>query len=120
MIQEIPEIDFIESESKTGVSVITVNIKENYKNMRPIWDKLRRKIDRVEPELPEGTRTPVVNYEFVDVFGSIIGLNRTVDADTAEGQAVWIRYIVSWTRGNHLRAATSSLSVACLVLAAAA
>jgi len=43
-----------------------------------------------------------------------------VDADTAEGQAVWIRYIVSWTRGNHLRAATSSLSVACLVLAAAA
>ena len=42
-----------------------------------------------------------------------------VDADTAQGQAVWAGYLVSWTRGNHVRALTSALSVVCLLLAAA-
>lgn len=43
-----------------------------------------------------------------------------VDASSPEGNAVWADYLVSWTRGNHLRAATSTFSVACLALAAAA
>lgn len=43
-----------------------------------------------------------------------------VDADTAEGHAVWADYLVGWTRGNHLRATTSALSVGCLVVAASA
>ena len=73
-IQEIPELDYIESRSLTGLSVITVNIKESYKNMRPIWDNLRRKVDRETPFLPEGVLKPVVNDEFGDVFGMIINL----------------------------------------------
>lgn len=43
-----------------------------------------------------------------------------VDPDTLEGQAVWARYLVSWTSGNHVRAATAAASAACLVLAAGA
>jgi uncharacterized membrane protein len=43
-----------------------------------------------------------------------------IEAQSTEGQAVWADYLVTWTRGNHLRAATSALSVACLVVAAAA
>ncbi|MDH4169949.1 MAG: DUF1772 domain-containing protein [Acidimicrobiia bacterium] len=42
-----------------------------------------------------------------------------VDADSAEGQAVWAGYLVSWTRGNHVRTVTAALSVVCLLLAAA-
>lgn len=45
-------------------------------------------------------------------------LNR-VDADSADGQAVWASYLVTWTRGNHVRTLTSALSVACLLQAAA-
>jgi multidrug efflux pump subunit AcrB len=73
-IQEIPELDFISSESKTGVSLIYVNILESYSEMRPIYDDLRRKVDRVRPELPEGVIGPIVNDEFGDVFGIIIAL----------------------------------------------
>ena len=73
-IQEIPELDFIESRSMTGLSVITVNIKESYKDMRPIWDNLRRKVERETPFLPAGVADPVVNDEFGDVFGIIINL----------------------------------------------
>lgn len=43
-----------------------------------------------------------------------------VDPESSEGHAVWATYLVSWTRGNHVRTATSTASVACLVLAAAA
>jgi multidrug efflux pump subunit AcrB len=73
-IQEMPELDFVMSESTTGVSVIYVFIKQNYKKMRPIWDKLRRKVERVQMNLPDGVIGPVVNDEFGDVFGTIITL----------------------------------------------
>ncbi len=71
-IEEMPEIDYLRSETKTGISVINVNIQPQYKDMRPIWDKLRRKVDRVVPDLPEGIIGPTVNDEFGDVFGTII------------------------------------------------
>ena len=73
-IQEMPEIDFLGSESKTGVSIIYVNIKESYKEMRPIWDKLRRKVDRARGQLPADVIGPNVNDEFGDVFGTIFTL----------------------------------------------
>ena len=74
VIQEMPEIDSITSESRTGISIINANFKESYKIMRPIFDDLRRKVDRAIPELPQGTQTPDVNDEFGDVFGSVYTL----------------------------------------------
>ncbi|UCF46774.1 MAG: efflux RND transporter permease subunit [Myxococcales bacterium] len=67
-IQEIPELDWVDSESRTGVSVIYVNIREEFKQMRPIWDDLRRKVDAVAPNLPDGITGPIVNDEFGDVY----------------------------------------------------
>ncbi len=75
-IQEIPEIDFISSQSRTGISLITVAIKENYTEMRPIWDNLRRKVERTKSrgELPAGIIGPRVNDDFGDVYGTIVTL----------------------------------------------
>ena len=73
-IQEIPELDFVKSESKTGVSLVYVNILEKFKNMRPIWDNLRRKVEKATADLPEGISGPFVNDEFGDVFGIIINI----------------------------------------------
>ncbi len=74
-IQEIPEIDDILSESRTGISNIYANFKESYKQMRPIFDDLRRKVDAVRPDLPQGSGIPEVNDEFGDVFGSVYTLS---------------------------------------------
>jgi multidrug efflux pump subunit AcrB len=71
VVQQIPELDFVSSESFTGLSLIYVNIKESYKEMRPIWDNLRRKIDAIRAELPDGVVGPIVNDEFGDVFGVV-------------------------------------------------
>jgi multidrug efflux pump subunit AcrB len=73
-IQEIPELDFIKSQSKTGLSIIRVEIQERYTAMRPIWDNLRRKVAAAAVQLPEGVVGPFVNDEFGDVFGIVLGL----------------------------------------------
>lgn len=72
VIHEMPEVDFVKSESRAGVSIVNVNIKESYTDIRPIWDSLRRKVDSVIPDLPEGVSGPHVNDEFGDVFGIVL------------------------------------------------
>ncbi|MBT8136548.1 MAG: efflux RND transporter permease subunit, partial [Gammaproteobacteria bacterium] len=74
MIQEMPELDFVNSSSRVGVSVIYVNIKESLTDMRPIWEKLRRKVESATADLPAGVIGPFVDDEFGDVFGTIISI----------------------------------------------
>ncbi len=71
-IKEIPELEFVQSESRTGVSIVILKIRESYKNMRPIWDDLRRKIDDITQELPDGVIGPFVDDEFGDVYGIVL------------------------------------------------
>lgn len=73
-IQEIPQVDVINSQSKNGVSIILVDVQERYKVMRPIWDDLRRKVDGARGDLPDGVIGPEVNDEFGDVFGTVVNL----------------------------------------------
>lgn len=73
-IQKMPEIDFITSQSQTGISVVTANYQERYKNMRPLFDELRRKIEDIEGDLPDGIQGPFVNDDFGDVYGIVYGL----------------------------------------------
>ena len=73
-IQQMPELDFVTSESKNGISIVYVNIRGEYREMRPIWDSLRRKVADVSRQLPEGVIGPFVNDEFGDVFGTIVGI----------------------------------------------
>jgi multidrug efflux pump subunit AcrB len=73
-VQEMPEVDFITSESRNGISIINVNFLQSYKEMRPIFDDLRRKVEDVKAELPESINGPFVNDEFGDVFGSVYTL----------------------------------------------
>ncbi len=72
-IQEIPEVAHITSESRTGLSIITVELRETVTNLRPVWDNLRRKVDRTAGELPQGV-VPVVDDELGDVFGTVLVL----------------------------------------------
>ena len=74
VVQEIPELDYMTSESRTGVSIVTANIKESEFDLQPIFDRIRRKVETIQKQLPSGV-VPVVNDELGDVFGILIGLN---------------------------------------------
>lgn len=73
-IQEMPEIDFITSQSQSGISVVTANYQERYKNMRPLFDELRRKVEDIENDLPDGIQGPFVDDDYGDVYGIVYGL----------------------------------------------
>lgn len=73
-IMEMPELDHVQSISREGLSYITVNFKETYTVMRPIFDSLRRKVEKTQSQLPEGISGPTVDDEFGDVFGSLYTL----------------------------------------------
>ena len=70
-IQEMPELDNVQSTSKTGFSMVYVMIKQKYSDMDPLWDDLRRKVEKVRGELPDGIIGPFVNDDFGDVYGII-------------------------------------------------
>jgi multidrug efflux pump subunit AcrB len=70
-IQEMPQVDYIESFSRAGMSLISVEIKHKYvaEELPQIWDELRRKIRNIEHMLPPGAGRPDVSDDFGDVFG---------------------------------------------------
>jgi multidrug efflux pump subunit AcrB len=75
-IQQMKQLDYLESWSRAGLSVIKVNIKPEYSSavIPQIWDELRRKIREVETTLPPGSARPMVNDDFGDVFGHLLAL----------------------------------------------
>jgi multidrug efflux pump subunit AcrB len=75
-IQEMLEIDYLESWSRPGMSQIKVNIIAEYWSDRlpQVWNRLRAKVRDIEGQLPPGTGRPVVSDDFGDVFGFQIAL----------------------------------------------
>lgn len=60
-IREIPEVRHITSDSKTGVSLITVTLRDDVKALGPVWQDLRDKMSDAASTLPSGTIGPSVN-----------------------------------------------------------
>lgn len=70
-IQEMPEIDDINSDSRSGISIISVDFHSYLFDMQPLYDRLRQKVQDIENDLPEGAYKPYINDEFGDTYGHI-------------------------------------------------
>ncbi|MCC5829949.1 MAG: efflux RND transporter permease subunit [Phycisphaeraceae bacterium] len=75
-IQRLPEIDFLESLSRPGLSIIKVNLSESVRSERlpQIWDNLRKYVRDATPKLPPGVSEPMVGDDFGDVFGFLFAV----------------------------------------------
>ena len=75
-IQEMPELDRIYSISRPGLSMIKVDIKEEYwaDRLPQVWDVLRKKVHDMSSQLPPGADTPQVADDFGDVFGFVLAV----------------------------------------------
>ncbi|MEL6730807.1 MAG: efflux RND transporter permease subunit, partial [Bacteroidota bacterium] len=69
VVQELPELDVVTSESRTGVSIVKVQLKQDVKKeeLQPIWDRLRRKLEGIRGDLPENILDPDVKDEGLGV-----------------------------------------------------
>lgn len=74
-LQETPSLDFIESETRAGKTVIFVNLRDDTPpaQVPTIWYQIRKKMQDIAPSLPQGVQGPGVNDEFGDTFGTIYG-----------------------------------------------
>ena len=75
-IQEMPQVRYIYSLSKPGLSIIKVDMKQSYSADRlpQVWDELRKKIGDIESQLPLGTAPPDIIDDFSFVYGFVLAL----------------------------------------------
>lgn len=74
--QELPELKKVTSTSRTGLSVVTVEIKEEVtpNNMQEVWDRLRRKLSALQG-LPQNVKPFLDDDGVGDVYGIVVGLS---------------------------------------------
>src|SRR5215468_10806870 len=79
-VQQLGQLDRVESESLRGSSVVIARIKDRYhKDAIPqVWDELRRKINDVQPQLPPSVRGKSM---VVDNFGDVFGIFLAISGD---------------------------------------
>jgi Cu/Ag efflux pump CusA len=72
-LQQMKQLDRVESKSMPGMAQITVEIEMTYgpNEIPQVWDEMRRRISDVQGDLPTGTRPPIINDDFGDVYGML-------------------------------------------------
>ncbi|MBL4636162.1 MAG: efflux RND transporter permease subunit [Kofleriaceae bacterium] len=95
VVQEIAEVKSISSESRTGLSIITVELRQDVpeKLLQGVWDRLRRKIEDKARTLPSGTKPPDLQDDGLgQVYGIVVGLqNDGFSYDELEDYAEIVR-----------------------------
>ena len=75
-IQELGQLNYVESRSSRGMSQIKVKIKDEYDKytLPQVWDELRRKVTDAQAQLPPGAGPSNVNDDFGDVYGIYVAI----------------------------------------------
>ena len=75
-IQEMPQLRYLYSMSKAGLSIIKVDMKQQYwaDTLPQVWDEMRKKIRDVVPHMPPGVLKPDIVDDFSFVFGFVLAV----------------------------------------------
>ncbi len=70
-LQQMTQLDRIESKLMPGMAQITVEIDNSYgpEEMPQVWDEMRRRLSDLSGDLPDGALAPIINDDFGDVYG---------------------------------------------------
>ena len=75
-VQSMDSLDYVDSKNLDGVSNVYVNIKAEYRDLKPVWQELRDRINTfVIPQLPQGVQKPMINTFFGDVYGTLLTIS---------------------------------------------
>lgn len=75
--QELGQLDYVESRSSRGLSIVKVFMKDRYdmSTLPQVWDELRRKVGDYQGKLPPGAGPSLVNDDFGDVYGVYVAIS---------------------------------------------
>lgn len=73
--QELPELKEVNSTSRTGLSVVSIVLKDEVgpDALQPVWDRLRRKLNGLE-DLPAGVNPKLNDDGIGDVYGIVVAM----------------------------------------------
>ena len=72
-LEELDSLDYVQSYTRPGESTVFVFLKDttNAKAIPEIWYQVRKKIDDIRGDFPQGIQGPGFDDEFGDVYGTI-------------------------------------------------
>ncbi|MEO1335591.1 MAG: efflux RND transporter permease subunit, partial [Myxococcota bacterium] len=73
-LQKLVGLDFINSISQAGQSVIFVAAQETLDDVGNFWDEMRERVGDQAPSLPREVIGPFINDDFGDVFGTLLAV----------------------------------------------
>ena len=87
--QELGQLDYVESRSSRGLSIVKVIMKDRYDkfSLPQVWDELRRKVNDYQMQLPPGAGPSIVNDDFGDVYGVYVAI--TGEGPAPGGSCTW-------------------------------
>ncbi|AIR89043.1 efflux RND transporter permease subunit [Pseudomonas cremoricolorata] len=99
-LEELDSLDYVKSYTRPGESTIMVFLRDTTKagDIPQIWYQVRKKIQDIRGQFPQGIQGPAFNDEFGDVYGSIYaftadGLNMRQLRDYVEQVRAEIREV---------------------------
>ncbi|AZC47875.1 MULTISPECIES: efflux RND transporter permease subunit [Pseudomonas] len=99
-LEELDSLDYVKSYTRPGESTVFVNLRDttSAKDIPEIWYQVRKKINDIRGDFPQGLQGPGFNDEFGDVFGSVYaftadGLNMRQLRDYVEQVRAEIREV---------------------------
>ncbi|RMR14896.1 RND efflux transporter, hydrophobe/amphiphile efflux-1 family [Pseudomonas amygdali pv. ulmi] len=72
-LEELDSLDYVKSYTRPGESTVFVYLRDttSAKAIPEIWYQVRKKVDDIRGQFPQGLQGPSFNDEFGDVYGSI-------------------------------------------------
>lgn len=106
-LDEIEEVDWVESSSQVGISIIYVELYDWVKDVEPVWSRVRDRLNDVVAQLPAGAREPEFRETDVRANAAIVAL--TWELDSPANYAILRRW--SKELENRLRAISGTEKV---------
>ncbi len=75
-IQEMPQLHYLTSYSRAGLSIVKIDMKQEYwaDRLPQVWDEMRRKVGDITPNFPPGVLKPDIIDDFSFVFGFVLAV----------------------------------------------
>jgi multidrug efflux pump subunit AcrB len=73
-VREVDEVSHVYSVSRSGVSLVQVQLGDDVSDVGPVWQKVRHKLLSVAGQLPPGTIGPELNDEIMGVYSVVAAI----------------------------------------------
>ncbi len=74
-VREVDEVEHVYSVSRSGVSLVQIELGDDVTDVAPVWQKVRHKLLEAAAKLPDGTIGPDLNDEVMGTFAVVAAIS---------------------------------------------